>query len=527
MNYKLVANKTAPAALFTLSDESSVLQDYSANNVTGFMTTGTSAASIVNGLPNSAIVKHTNQATFNSNPMSQDSSFTIAAWVIPGGTQSQAILADVSGLYISDNTIRFIGDYVNAESSECYYEYDVVKPYFVLATHTPFKDSLYIDAVSVDDNTITEEQRADAYAGDGTSMSAGACAASSTQELVVGGVTYWSRALSDAEIIQIYNAGIMRAKNDIAHGHEGFSIPTTIDNSTIFTKLVWNDANDWNQGHLVTLAIANDELVQQFDSDNNPIEGYWQVVVPLDVSDDTTIDGVLIDWVGDGVGVETSLDALTWNAVSRGTYTPDITNDFNPTDEVLLLRVTFDQNNFDAYLQSLTVTGIADKFASGLGIDITYNNSYPQYGMPEMSSLWGTRIGTSIVITSTLDTPAIRTIELWVEPNTAGSYDLGLAGATVYQNGDLSTADLTDKWTLVHYVLPLNLSGPVTINIPGQVGSIVTYSTALSANEVNDIYLDYSGVTRFSLSSTSTAQISSSAQEPDLYAYDWAESGAG
>lgn len=542
MTFVLDALRDKPQGIFQM-DDASPLQDYSGYSRTGVINgTPDKYIGLVKGAAYAPILTNTITGEYSSNVFKQGSErepFTLAAvFRVINGTGETQVLGNsgqMDGITVAGNTVNFVTKYTTAPEARCSYTLDHAQTIDVKAIHTESKNSLYVNGVLVDEVTLTEAQQADTFASTSTNLMSGS--SSGTQTIAVNAVAYYAYALSGLSIARQRRSSLNIALPDtISKAFGGTTAPLTTDQIPVFLTQTWNDKEDWNFGSLSNVAVVDNLLVPQFSGDTS-IPGYWYDSIALDAADSASIYGVVLDWEGYGVTIEVSLTGTSWTPATKGNKLSIIAPGYNPTDKVLLVRAFFPGGvvNDEAYLSSLRAVGmLSDTTNKVFGRTVTFSSATPNNeAQPlELREDWGARVdaGGSLTISpdATTSPLPIRTIELWVKPTITAAVTMGTTGTTNYQNGVASSTTLTEnRWVVYHRVLTSDLTGSLTIDVPGQVGRVVLYPTALSAQEVADIYGAYTGTNSKRVTDSSAIGITESPEAAEIYAFDWSITGAG
>jgi len=540
MTFVLDALRDRPQGIFQM-DDTSPLQDYSGYNRTGTLTgTLVKHTSLVKGAIYAPVLSSTSTVEFSSNVFKQGyehEAFTLAVWCrVVAGTGEQQVLGNsgqMDGITVNGTVVSFVTKYATAPEARCSFDTQHEQTVSVWGVHTESKNSLYVNGELVDEVDLTEAQQADTFVATTASLFSGATAG--TQTIAVNAVAFYPRALSGQSISRQFNAGrITSSPERIVSAFAGNVVPVSMQNVQTFLNQEWRTSEDWSMGSLSNVSVVDNELVPQFDGDTS-VPGYWYDSIAIASAGTTSIYGVVLDWDGEGVVVETSFTGATWGVQTRGRKVTTIAEGYDPTDKVLLVRVSFPGGilNDPAYLSSLKATGIlsATTNPSSIGRTITYATATPEddHEPLELHDNWGAGIYTGGSLAMSNDPnegSAVRSIELWIKRT--GTNPVISATGTYYQNGVIATDTLdSQEWTLMHITSPTNLTGTITIAGPAQVGQIVVYDRELSATEVADIYAAYTGSNVKRVTDTSIITITEPAQAADIYAYDWSITGAG
>jgi hypothetical protein len=542
MSFVLDALRDRPQGLF-LMDDSSPLQDYSGHSRTAVLNgTLTKTPSLVNGAAYAPLLSDASTADFSSNIFKQgneDQAFTLAAWVRPtaisGTVQVLGNTARMDGLVINGNKIQFVIKFATGPDAVCSYELQGLGSIFAVGVYTHSKISLYINRELVDEVTITEDQKFAGFGATTNNLSSGDSTGS--QSVSINGVAFYDHALTASSVIrQFFQGRNLPNANVVSNPLAGENVSLDFDYMDLGARLVWDTTEEWNTGYLIGITTLNDELVPQFVSDTS-VAGQWSTSVSLDALESSTVYGVVVDWTGVGVTIETSLDGTTWTAATRGQKISNISEGTTSAGKVLQIRATFPGSilNDESYLSRLSVVVLNTGQSSYRnGRTVTYHLSNPNestvpYEFNDVHSAF-IASGGSITISAdaSADNTPIKTVEVWVKPSSNYSGSFGLANSAVYQNGQPGTTTLTaGQWVIYHVVLSSFITGGITIDIPGNVGRVVTYPTTLTAQNISDLYSSYFRSNPVRVGDSSTITITEPTTAADIYAYDWAITGAG
>lgn len=521
-------------------DDTSPLQDYSGYNRTATITgSPVSHLPLMKGATYAPVFTNTVTAAYASPVFKQgyeEDSFTLGVWVrpIPPYSEQQVLgnPSNMDGITINGLTVNFVVKYATAPESRCSFTLQSAKAVSVFAVHTQEKNSLYVDGSLVAEVDITEAQQADTFATTGSNLVTGANAG--TQKVAVNGVSIFSKALDAETIFRLHTTGrAVPSGEDVVENYVGDFIPVSMGYAEPHVVEVYDTDEDWNTGVMTDVSVSENLLVPQFE-DGISVEGWWYTSLQLDISGDTTIYGVSLNYDGQGVTVETSIDGTTWVTAAKGGNVSNVPPGFTTIDKLLEVRVHFPGGIADdpAYLKSLTLGLVPTGTTTAtIGRTVTYNNASPRGSYPpiEMNDDWGVDIpaGGSVVIgADTLEASPARTIGVWIK-RTGANPTLSATG-TNYQNGAAGTATfVADQWTLYHVVASADITGSITINGPAKVGAIEIYETALTAGDISNIYAAYFGNNQVKVTDTSTITVSEPATAASIYAADWSITAAG
>lgn len=450
-------------------------------------------------------------------------------------TAAQQILGHLNqmdGIILEGNTVSFVTKYLTAPQSKVSYDIQQDRSLRIVATHIEDKNSLYIDGKLVAEVSLSPEQQADRFITTDGFLYSGTT--SGGQKIAVNGVNVYASALVQDAVTRHFQAATTNPNvDDIATGFGGYRIPVSLYNASLFVDHWWTSEMDWQNGSAFNILVKDATLAPQFNGDVS-IPGQWMTLVPLGRTDATSIHGVAFNWDGKGVLIEVSLDGDTWEAVKRGVNIGMIPPGFNPTGQSLQIRVSFSGGiqNDDSFLDNLNIVGlISGQTPSVHGRTVTYSNSYQEreYRPLDLHDNWGAELATNISnieISSDESSAAVpvRTIEMFIKrfPGTGVPGIQGATGTSYYNGKPASSSLEIGNWTLWHLVVPANITGPITITGPAQVGNVTLYEAALTATDIADIYSQYLSTTVYRITDSNPLEILEDTDPAKFYAHDWA-----
>jgi len=490
--------------------------------------------------------------------------FSLETWFLPmyftGTISLMSHNAAYDGLVFDGDNIIFRVYFENTGLvSTSYAVPDAAESMHVVGVYTQKKIQLYVNGAMVSEAEISDAQVKDGFKTRASNALYVGQSANASQVGTFDGITVYQKAITDQDIYLHYLAG--RRTEDIAtivgvYGglyFDGTERDVFIDNEWNSTN--WTDSDNYtdvsfNTGNLTPIQDPNTLL---------SLPGQW--VIPVEVgASDTNIYGVRVDWDGDGAFVvESSIDGGTvWNAVTNSRNIAGTWN-WNPTDKIVLLRVTFtggltsDISNvrrIRAVVFSSPALRSSDLSRSATinGINVATSSIYDQ--PLERNFYSGIQTyGDSITITPDVeieDARNVRSLEFWIKFNTttsnkyvfdtrAGSTEylwvnnttffFSFPSGTVYVDGvaisNNAFTPIADRWYHIVYVFTAGINVPITIpSVDKTISSIAAYPTALSASDVATMYSLYMGFPSAALA-TETNPVSEPATPYRLYAYNW------
>lgn len=549
--YEYQVKKRAPLA-FWLLDDTVPFQEYTGRNTSGGKKSGTSdpttSIPLVAGAAFSSVFKSTSVGQFVQNVFKvglEDRPFALEAWILPipkTSTGDQQVLSHgtiFDGLSINGKVIRFGTSYSTTGNAFCDYDLIEYQLAHVVGIHNQDQNQLWVNGVLVASVDITDAQKADVYvsSADGNLYSG---YTTSTQELAMNAVAFYP-SLSGEQIAQNYAAGfdtIGQARVAPQYGGQQYAL--AIEDGSVYYSESWVDSDDFSEGLKNNVVYATDQINPLYDTSNLSLSGSWTVGIPLDIQNDTSIYGVMVQWTGNNVTVDTSLDGITWTSATNGNLLSTIASGYNPTGKDLQIRVNFPSGYVrdDVFLESLSVYAFRNSnIASTSARTVTVSGGGVVRGDYE-PTLYRDDNGVNLhggTLTfgadATSDPQVVRTIEAWIKPlsGTVSFNNLG-AGQTNYRNGAANPGATlpVGEWSLVHIVAGSDLTSFFTIVGDCIVGQVTTYPTALTASDVTFLFQSYTGSNAIRFVETqNTLTISESAGPVTIYAHDWAIDSAG
>lgn len=492
-----------------------------------------SSKSMKMGTSNYATVSVPN--TYNVGRESGD--FSMSAIVYPvyiessttGSMQIVSHVGSYDGLSISGTTINFSTHYAVSGVAKCSYDMKMARKAHIVGVHSAEKNSLYVDGILVDEVDISQAQRADKYiASANTSFIVGYCG--TTNRVLVNNVGIYSRPLKSEDILSLYLWDSKVSEGSVAKMYGGEDIPVGINARPPYINTGWYTDEDWNAAELSGTIADGDSLYCE-KMNNLTIGGTWNDSVDLyDGNTATLINSMDMWWEGKGETVEASIDGTTWAVVTRGENISVIPEGFNPTDKALYVRITFAAGLEEAFVSNMSIRGYIGSVVTTNGRQATYYN--PAIGFSEKSTqlmrddtnLRTPGLGKVAIAGSTSEELAeIRTIEVWAKPDAEIQTGFAVAGTIKrYQNAGTSSGLLKKgEWVLYHSTFSTPVTVQIVLNIPGTLGSVAFYPTALSAQEVADIYANYTGIKTDRIVDGSSMSLSEPAASTKVYAHDW------
>lgn len=527
-----------PLALWRL-DGSTPFVDYSGYDRSGTMSgTPVEGLALTSDATYSQMFDSTHTATFATPVYLQDKEsdpFTLAITLLPilrSTTGPQQVLSrqDVSsdelydGFALDGTVLSFGTQYTSTGSAICSYDFQFRRKMNVVGVHTQKRNMLYVDGELVADVEITEEQQADTYLAGSSNFYSGATA--STQAIRLNNVAIYNTALSEKQIKAIYKSHERKSARPVPPQFEGEIVPT-INVREPLKNFTFETDDEWELGMTTLTVIENDQVIPEM-RDELTVDSKWDTSIDLyDGGTATALNEITLNWVGENVTVETSVNGgTTWVEATRGLRISNVPVGFGTTNKVLLVRARFAAGLTTAYLSFLQVRVYVGNTAEPLnGRAVTYTGQSMRYELdPELRREdYGVNIDSgSIVIGADPNDAVARTIEVWLKPTSSSSFVFTSIGDTYtgYSGGDSGITQREGEWQIYHFVLDGDHTGSITISGNGVIGQIAIYATALDATEISNIVDNYTGVIK-STTTDSFITITEPAAPTEIYAYDW------
>lgn len=533
MSSKLEIVRHNPVGYWPM-DSASPFVDHSGYSLTSTAAGGTptKSVSLSRGAQYSTVLTQTITVSFSTPVFRQgyeESPFTLSADIRAyGDAGDQKVLSNLSnydGIIVNGTSVSFVIKYLT--TGECRVSYDIQVPRRISITGVYDVDKilLYIDGQLVGQSEVSEDQRSDQFISTNNTLYSGAT--SSSQKIAINNVATYPRAVDAGEVQQIYLSS--QNTGDVPTMYGGVSHELGSRENITYLKQIFDNNDDWQSGTAMDVRIQDDSLVPTFQS-NVSLPGFWIGNFQIGSTESATIFGVNINWDGIGAIIEASLDGITWESVTRGKNIDLVPPGFNPTDKILLVRVTFPGGtlNDQSYLDSLTLTGYSTGISTSLNdrtityagdIDIRENKP-----VLDLSDDWGVNLtGGSVVIGADPNAETIRTAEIWVKAG-SGLTRVGLSssgGGAAYVNGIGGGTLPVGEWAVMHIVSATNIT-EVTLSGGAQVGRISYYKDALTTTDVQNIYASYVGTKTARYSDSNSITVAETAGSTQIYAHEWA-----
>jgi hypothetical protein len=328
MTYIYRVLKDAPIALYGM--DTSALTDSSGYNKTGVNVASgyTTTRPIVAGGKGAYQFGPTSGARVNY-PVtglmasgSTDKPFTLEAWVKPdvlAGTMA-LFARDNSGLFISSAGVLTFNLDMGTNDVTCQYTLENGNPYHVVAVYDSQDAYLYLNGNYVASAPVTAEHRA---AGFGDTASTLRIHASSGAATTVDSPAIYNYAMSPHTVKAHYNWGTQYPKVAEISANNNANVYRIHDGtSNLSTRFQIDTEEEWNSGGFTgALAVANNALTQQYDTDNSVYHaGTWSYSVFLPQQAGVTLSGSRITWDANitNLDVQVSVNGAAFTTVTNG-----------------------------------------------------------------------------------------------------------------------------------------------------------------------------------------------------------------
>jgi hypothetical protein len=540
MSFVLVAMESDPDALWTF-DDPSPFTDWSGHGRSASTTATAKHAALVKGSDYSLIVDNATKISANAAAVMQrgreKQSFTVETVFRsikkdPTNTAYQQVWGNdngYDGIVIAGTVVSFVTKYTSTGEARCSYDIQLNRRVHVAAIHTATKNSLYIDGDMVAEVDITEAQQADTYLYDGNTITMGGT--TSTNVLAINALAVYRSVVSEDELDAHYVEGTDNVSEfHVAAGYGGTIVPLTEDYTAPYESRTFTTEADWNSGLMAGTIVEYEQLVPQMNNGIS-VPATWTVAHPLPQGLGT-LYGVTLNWQGQGVTVETSVDGNTWASVPKGNKTPTIPAGFNPTNQVLQIRATFPGGIVDdpSYIDDLSVTTFINNTlppVDGRTVTLTNTSIESNDDIMDFDTNWGAELNNGSISIAAGGSFPVKTIEIWEKKASGASFTDNITPTTSYTNGTTLQVYRTDEWQLRTYVISAGTTGAITISGTGQVGSIVLYPYAKTAAQVLETYRAYVGKPKYIIPTQGNIAILELTDQIDAYEYEWSVETAG
>lgn len=375
---------------------------------------------------------------------------------------------------------------------------------------------------------------------------------------VYDSLALYYRALTDSEVKSHYAWGndVMDASL-IAMRKKGTTFSLTYSDVDVLESIRF-DSSNWDLG-LADGVSGIDRLVADTEAG-----GTWQTAIPLEGLVGGTTAGVHLTYVGQGVTMAYSTDAVTWTPVENKIT---VLEDAVTTGAVLYVRFTF---TAVGWLSSLTFDVLANRIMQPLSgvrsltfksvaMDQTAGNQL------DYQSDWGATLGTQGRITVSRDTTenpqSIGTTEMWVKIDGFNATSTILDGeladgttstgwvnftstaltwgqGTLYVNGVVRSGSAPLEIGLWHHLVMVesssrNMESYVGSNRNGtgladiSVGHLAYYTQVMTAAQVASLYNLNVGAPALRFDDPGGINMSEDTPATSIFAYTWSYASGG
>jgi len=534
-----VACSDFPRGLYLL-DDTSPYNDYSGYEHPATSTSTTRGVALCKGTTRSLIVSDSQRLSVPSTVFKQGKEympFSIGAFFRPiiedlADTDEIQILGNegqMDGLTIKGTVVSFVTKYTSTGEARASFDMLDYQSSQAYGVHTRTKNMLFVGAELVAQVDITAAQQADTYAATTANLSSGATA--SANKLMLNAVTIYDVALNEDSIIsQFANGQDTLGAEDVSIAFRGALLEFAPEGAlSPFFQITYSSDEEWNLGQKYNIS-QHDGTLYPVVSNSTSQAGYWETVVPLGYAPSTIYSANLL-WEGTGATVTTSRDGITWSPAQKGKALSTIVKGTNGEGQFLFIRVTFpggivnDQSFFDNMVFSLYSFATTPLF-NGREVVLDKVSMEDDTDVIDLHENWGAELqaGTLTIKAGTSTAVIVpKTIEVWGKRGAVGvtfTDNLGTAD-TSYTNGGTFKSYSADEWQVRHYVFNSGFTGDITFSGTGQIGHVILYPDAKTADEVAEIYRCYVGKPKISLDVDEVFDIKEFAGAVDIYEYDW------
>lgn len=427
--------------------------------------------------------------------------YSYEAWVYVSGTpQEQQIFgmaqagatSYLDGLTIDGTLVAWTVKYDNEGDTRLEYETRHPQRLHVVGTHSTEKDQLWVNGELVVEENSTDAQRADTTFNFEHNIAQIGKPLDETelQHLTFNALAIYPKVLSPEIINRHWLVGTSQNSADsIVNGWGGEKFDTCAWGTELFIDSRWATEEDWGLGYMSGIRVVDSSIMPQI-VDSVSVGSSWITNVFLSGGAHASIESINISWTGEGADVDVSLDGNTWTPAVDGENISIITSGMDPTDDNLLIRVSFPGGITDdtSYLDSLHVVGISSQESQQIyGRTMTIVDGHRLYNHEpiEQHKKWGARLDTGGTITiSSSDDPDAEThaIEIWMKD---------LPTTNLYTPADLITVQELGKptksevygdmvsgyWYRVVFLFETSFDSDIVITGPGQIGYVALYSS--------------------------------------------------
>lgn len=536
MSLRLEAVRDKPRG-FWMMDGSSPLTDLSGRDKTATFTgTPSKHPSLVGGALYAPILTNATAVKFDTPVFRQGyekTAFTLECFIRPvtNSSTQQQILGNTGaydGILIQGTKIHFVTKYLTAGEARCTYDLQMNRAVSVMATHSEFKNSLYINGVLVSEVAITEEQKADSFVSTDDFLYSGQTTGLGT--FAINGVSmYGSELNAESARRHYFNATNNSTNAQIAATFKGAHFPLNKNYADVYTETIWETSEDWKlMGTLANTTVENEQLVPQFQSGFS-VAGNWSTTLPLGSL--PALYGVGLTWDGEGVLVQTSIDnGDNWVTATRGVNISSVPPGTNPNNRILQIRVSFeggienDTSFMDSLVATIYKTGVAPTI-EGRTITVVGGYFEQDHESEEYHDDWGLQLnGGSVTLAKVSGATTFNpeTVEVWLRPQDSMTVNVEAGASTVYANGVTPAISMASGvWQLRTFVIPSGVSGNIVVSGTGQVGQITIYPYDMSTEQVRAVYDGFIGRQVTRAADVSVISIVEPADATEIYEYDW------
>lgn len=439
----------------------------------------------------------------------------------------------MDGIVLAGTVLSFTTKYTTAGEARCEFDLEEYRAVTIGAVHTLTKNSLFVNGELVDEVDITPEQQADTYLYAGTSLTMGTT--TSTNALAVSGLAIFPHALEEGDLEEHYDE-VSDNMDEYAVGASFKAATFALNSSTSIPVLEYRYSQDehFMAGRFSGTVLSYGQVVPQA-IDGVSKAGYWECAIPLPPS--STLSSITMDWQGQGETVQTSLDGINWQTEKRTSRIGTVTDGFSTSNKSLIVRVSFaggvleDRAYFDDFMVNIYGPSPAPTLESR-AVTLSNVSIEADYDITEYHENWGLELdnGTLTIGATSASTMTPHTIQVWAKKEAAASFTDNLAATATnwYTNdGTYQQAYQVDEWQLRTYTYNGGYSGAITFSGTGQIGCVLIYPYVLTAAQVKDTYLSFTGTKSTRFSTTATIGVTDMSSAVEIYEYNWGIESAG
>lgn len=495
--------------------------------------------------------------------------FSLEAWIKPQSGTSAIMARDNSGLFLDGLTLRFSMDF-GTTVSVAYNHLEAGEIYHIVAIYDGKSMSLYANGQVVANSEIDDDVIAAGL--DDTTLNLKTTMSTS---MVIDTPAVYNYALDYVRINRHYLRGTDYPKVvNLSLNNGGKYYLFSDEYASVYDEVSFGETDNWALGtYTGNVATVNNKLVNLYDETAGQwLTGTWtyQYSVASDEGTGITINGSRITWDSlDVITVETSIDNVTWTAVTNGSSivgTQNLSSGYAISVRVTIPITSTAQSVVDnlkiVFYTSKTVKGSDEALSASFVAPLTVTLADESYPPASFNDNAGAILpaNSGISIPADTDFDAYTAVEMTVKfsSSTASKTVLSVGSASITSNGSgqwvstgltalyvdgvsVSSPFTIDsgKWHHVLAVFPATTSvvyvgnsSAGTAGYPMRVGYVALYTDTISAGTASAIYSTWVGTSAVQAIDDSTSNISEhvfseTSSAFRAYAFDWSITGAG